>query len=78
MIRGLLMAQGVPQLAVDAASGAVEAVEPQIERKVKRKVGKYQRAFGKNLKALKRKHPRSQIGNLMKRAHRMTRKEMKK
>jgi hypothetical protein len=78
MIRGLLMAQGVPQLAVDAAIGAVEAVEPQIERKVRRKVGKYQRAFGKNLKALKRKHPRSQIGNLMKRAHRMTRKEMKK
>lgn len=78
MIRGLLMAQGVPQLAVDAAVAAVEAVEPQIERKVKRKVGKYQRAFGKNLKALKRKHPRSQIGNLMKRAHRMTRKEMKK
>jgi hypothetical protein len=72
------MAQGVPPLAIDAAIGAVEAVEPTIERTVKRKVGRYQRAFGRHLKALKKKHPRSQIGNLMKRAHRMTRKEMKK
>ena len=78
MIRGLLMARDVPPLVIDAAVAAVEAVEPQIEAKVKRKVGKYQRAFGRNLKALKKKHPRSQIGNLMKRAHRMTRKEMKK
>ena len=71
------MASGVPPMAVDAAVAAVAAVEPQIEVKVKRKVGKYQRAFGKNLKALKRKHPRSAIAGLMKRAHRMTRKEMK-
>ena len=71
------MASNVPPMAVDAAVAAVAAVEPQIEAKVKRKVGKYQRAFGRNLKALKRKHPRSAIGALMKRAHRMTRKEMK-
>ena len=43
----------------------------------RRKVGKYQRRFGKHLKALKRKHPRTKIGTLMKRAHRMTRKDRK-
>lgn len=45
--------------------------------KKKRKVSKYQRAFGKNLKKLKKAHPRTAIGTLMKRAHRMTRKELK-
>ncbi|GAH05242.1 unnamed protein product [marine sediment metagenome] len=44
--------------------------------KKKRKVSRYQRVFGKNLKALKRKHPRSSISVLMKKAHRMTRKEL--
>jgi len=48
-------------------------------RKVKRrrKVSNYQKTFGKNLKKLKLKHPRTQIGTLMKRAHRMTKKVLK-
>lgn len=45
--------------------------------KKKRKVSRYQRVFGKHLKALKRKHPRSNISVLMKKAHRMTRRELK-
>lgn len=45
--------------------------------KRKRKVSRYQRVFGKHLKALKRKHPRSKISVLMKKAHRLTRKELK-
>ena len=45
--------------------------------KRKRKVSRYQRVFGKHLKALKRKHPRSNISVLMKKAHRLTRKELK-
>jgi len=45
--------------------------------KRKRKVSRYQRVFGKHLKALKRKHPRSNISVLMKKAHRMTRRELK-
>jgi len=45
--------------------------------KKKRKVSRYQRVFGKHLKALKRKHPRSNISVLMKKAHRLTRKELK-
>jgi hypothetical protein len=46
-------------------------------KKKKRKVSKYQKLLGKNLKALKRKHPRTKVTALMKRAHRMTRKALK-
>lgn len=46
-------------------------------RKVKKKAGAYQTRFGKELKALKKKHPRTAAGTLMKRAHRITRKAMK-
>lgn len=44
----------------------------------KRKVSQYQKLFGKILKELKKKHPRTRIQDLMKRAHRMTRKQLKK
>lgn len=46
-------------------------------KKRKRRVSKYQRAFGRNLKSLKKKHPRTPISKLMKKAHIMTRKAMK-
>lgn len=45
--------------------------------KGKRKVSAYQKAFGKNLKMLKKKHPRSNISVLMKKAHRLTKKGRK-
>ena len=43
----------------------------------KRKKSKYQRELGRQLKMLKRKHPRTQITKLMKRAHRATKKALK-
>lgn len=46
--------------------------------KKKRRVSKYQREFGKQLKALKRKHPRTPVTKLMKRAHSATKKAMKR
>jgi len=46
--------------------------------KKKRKVSKYQREFGRQLKILKKKFPRTKIQNLMKRAHTATRKALKK
>ncbi len=46
--------------------------------KKKRRVSKYQREFGRQLKALKRKHPRTPVTRLMKRAHAATRKAMKR
>ena len=42
----------------------------------KRKVSKYQREFGRQLKALKRKHPRTSIGILMKKAHKATKRAL--
>lgn len=46
--------------------------------KKKRKVSKYQKEFGRQLKMLKKKFPRTKIQNLMKRAHTATRKALKK
>ena len=48
------------------------------EPKRKRKKSKYQRELGKQLKMLKKKHPRTAVTRLMKRAHRATKKAMKK
>ena len=46
--------------------------------KKKRKVSKYARAYGAAYKALKKKHPRSKHGTLVKRAHAEARRKMKK
>lgn len=45
--------------------------------KRKRKPSKYQKELGKQLKMLKKKHPRTPVIRLMKRAHRATRKALK-
>ena len=47
------------------------------KRKSKRKPSKYQKELGKQLKMLKKKHPRTPVIRLMKRAHRATRKALK-
>lgn len=49
----------------------------RVKQKAKRKVSGYQKEFGKQLKKLKKKHPRTKIGTLMKRAHRATKKVRK-
>ena len=51
--------------------------EPAPSGKKKRKRSKYQRELGKQLKLLKKKHPRTAITKLMKRAHRATKKALK-
>lgn len=43
-------------------------------RKPKRKVSPYQREFGRQLKKLKKAHPRTPVTRLMKRAHTATKK----
>ena len=81
MIRGLLLASGrIPPSVADAIADSppIEALNDKAVRKVKRKVSKYQKEFGKQLKALKRKHPRTKVQNLMKRAHRATKKRLKR
>jgi len=52
----------------------ISAVAP----KKKRKVSKYQKEFGRQMKILKKKHPRTPVTRLMKRAHSATKKEMRK
>ena len=48
------------------------------EPKKKRKVSKYSKQFGIELKKLKKLHPRTKVQNLMKKAHRRTKAAMKK
>jgi hypothetical protein len=57
------------------SEGAVE--EAKATRPKRRRVSKYSREFGRQLKKLKKKHPRTKITALMSRAHRATRKVMK-
>lgn len=45
--------------------------------KAKRKVSGYQREVGRQLKALKKKHPRTDVTKLMKKAHRNAKKARK-
>ena len=47
------------------------------KKKQTRKVSAYQKRFGINLKKLKKAHPRTNISILMKKAHRMTRRDMR-
>jgi len=65
----------------DMAMGMPNVVEiiPEVRaaQKPKRKVSKYGREFGRQLKALKAKHPRTKVTQLMSQAHRATRKAMK-
>ena len=51
-----------------------EVPEPKPKR---RKKSKYSRELGRQLKMLKKKHPRTAITKLMKRAHRATKKALK-
>ena len=73
----LTLAQRACQPVVKAGTRKAIAGAKSAGGKAKRKVGSYQRRFGRELKALKAKHPRTKAGTLMKRAHRITRKAMK-
>jgi len=53
------------------SEGAIESAAPV---KKKRKVSKYQREFGRQMKKLKASHPRTKVTQLMARGHTATRK----
>jgi hypothetical protein len=68
------------QFARSAILPNISAIRGKMSRRSsgkKRKVSKYQKEFGKQLKMLKAKHPRTKITRLMKRAHSATRKALK-
>jgi len=79
LLKGALQSLGVsaPLAETVAYSPPVQQVEDRVVRKAKKKVSKYQREFGKQLKKLKKKHPKTKVGTLMKRAHRLTKKVLK-
>ena len=65
-MRNMIMGQAPP------------AQEPEIKEapKKKRKVSRYQKEFGKQMKKLKAAHPRTPVTSLMSRGHSATRKAL--
>jgi len=57
------------------SEGAIEAAAPA--KKKRKKVSKYSKEFGIQLKKLIKKHPRTKVTQLMSQAHRNTKKAMK-
>ena len=63
----------------DTTSLMTSPAEPAPSGKPKRRrKSKYSRELGRQLKMLKKKHPRTKVTALMKRAHRATRKALKR
>ena len=60
------------------SEGASLADREMDQKPKKRKKSKYQRELGRQLKMLKKKHPRTAITRLMKRAHKATKKALKR
>jgi hypothetical protein len=79
-IQAVLEAAGVPEREAKILSKLKPArtLDKKVRRKVKRGATKYQKELGKQLKRLKKKHPRTAYPKLMKRAHAATRKKVKK
>jgi len=71
------VARTLAQRACIPVVGAGVGVAAKGARKARKKVSKYSRELGRQLKALKRKHPRTAIKDLMKRAHKATKRAMK-
>jgi len=64
------MAMGMP--------GLVEIIPEVVALpKKKKKISKYGKEFGKQLKSLIKKHPRTKVTQLMSQAHRATKKALK-
>ncbi len=59
----------------ESEGAKLEASETKLQKKRKR--SKYNRELSKQLKMLKKKHPRTAVTKLMKRAHRATKKALK-
>lgn len=58
-------------------SEGASLADREMNKPKKRKKSKYQRELGRQLKMLKKKHPRTKVTALMKRAHRATKKALR-
>ena len=73
------MAQGLPAGAVNTVvMPAVEAVETKVKRKVKTKLNSYQKWMKREMKILRKKHPRMSQSRLMQEAARIWRSKKRK
>jgi len=61
----------------ESEGATLEAKNSPGKKKKRKKVSKYSREFGIQLKKLIKKHPRSKVTQLMSKAHRATRKSLK-
>lgn len=59
-------------------SEGASLADREMKKPKKRKKSKYQKELGRQLKMLKKKHPRTAITRLMKRAHSATKKALKR
>lgn len=71
-IQALLNAGGLPEGEARALaySPSIKRADRRAQRTVKRKASAYSKRFGKAMKRLKRKHPRTAFKTLVKKAHR--------
>lgn len=69
-----------PQVAaaIDLLANEGKSMIAQGAVKKRRKVSKYARAYGKNYRAIRKKHPRAQHATIVKKAHAATKRQMKK
>lgn len=82
VVEKALIASGVPPITAKILSQ--RACHPTVsktvgkgKRKVKKTVSKYNKRLGIELKKLKKKHPKTAISKLMKRAHAATKRALK-
>jgi len=71
------VARALAEKACKPAVTAVAGKAAKTVRKGRKKVSKYNRQFGKELKKLKAKHKRTPVSQLMARAHRATKRALK-
>jgi len=66
--------------ALTSGASAGKRAGRSLRRKIKRtrKVSPYQKEFGRQFKAVKKAHPRTSVSMLMKKAHKNTKRKMKK
>jgi SLT domain-containing protein len=77
MAMGGLVTQPTFAMIGEAGPEMVIPLTGAIPKKKKRKVSKYQKEFGRQIKKLIAKHPRTDVTALMARAHKATRLELK-
>jgi len=74
MIRGLLLAQGIPEPLVESVViPAIDQVEKKVKKKTRSKLNSYQKWMKKEMKILRKKHPRMSQARLMQEAARIWR-----